>query len=187
MVNIKSVLGKLVLKIFGWKSNYPENFMSDKCVMIAAPHTSNWDLLFALAVFWEKQIPVRYFIKQSFTKGLHGILFKALGGIGVDRSKNSNLVEFAVRIIADHEKIALLVPAEGTRSRVEKWKTGFYHIASQANVPVALGYLDYKNKIAGVGNLINLSGNFEKDMLIIQDFYAQIDAKYPDLYNKKIF
>lgn len=184
---MKSFIGKLVLKIMGWKSNYPPQYMTDKCVMIAAPHTSNWDLLFALAVFWEKQIPVRFFIKQSFTKGLHGWFFKALGGIGVDRSKHSNLVDYAVLVLEGKSKIALLVPAEGTRSRVEKWKTGFYHIAHQAKVPVALGYLDYKNKIAGVGNLINLSGNFENDMQKIQDFYSEIPAKYPELYNKKIF
>lgn len=184
---MKSSIGKLVLTLMGWKSSYPTPYIIDKCVMIAAPHTSNWDLLFALAVFWEKKIPVRFFIKQSFTKGLHGWFFKGLGGIGVDRSKNSNLVDYAVSILNSKEKIALLVPAEGTRSRVEKWKTGFYHIATQAQVPVALGYLDYKNKIAGVGNVIDLSGNFENDMQKIQDFYSTITAKYPDLYNQKIY
>lgn len=184
---MKRIVGKLVLKILGWKSNYPEKWMVDKCVMIAAPHTSNWDLVFALAVFWEQSVPVKYFIKDSFTKGLHGWIFKSLGGIGVDRSKKGNLVQFAVDTILSRKHIALMVPAEGTRSRVEKWKTGFYHIALQANVPVALGYLDYKNKVAGVGNLIQLSGNFEEDMKKIQEFYSTITAKHPELYNENIF
>jgi 1-acyl-sn-glycerol-3-phosphate acyltransferase len=184
---MKSIFGKLVLKIFGWKSDYSDAFKTDKCVMIAAPHTSNWDLVFALAVFWEQKIPVRFFIKDSMTKGLHGWFFKMLGAIGVDRGKKGNLVQFAVEKLESEHKIVLLVPAEGTRKKVDKWKTGFYHIAQQANVPVALGYLDYKNKIAGVGNLVQISDNFEVDMNKIQDFYSTITAKYPELYNKNIF
>ena len=80
-----------------------------------------------------------------------------------------------------------MVPAEGTRRRVDKWKTGFYHIAKNAGVPVSFGYLDYKQKIAGVGQLYQLTGQFEVDMQVIEDFYAQITAKHPELYNKKIF
>lgn len=184
---MKSIIGKLILKMFGWKSNYPNEFKTHKSVMIAAPHTSNWDFVFALAVFWEQKIPVMFFIKDAMTKGFHGWFFKMLGAIGVDRSKKGNLVQFAVDTLNSREEIVLLVPAEGTRSRVEKWKTGFYHIAQQTNLPVALGYLDYKNKIAGVGNLIQLSGKFEEDMQKIQDFYSEIPAKYPELYNKNIF
>ena len=184
---MKSFIGKLVLKIMGWKSDYPKEFHIDKCVLIAAPHTSNWDLLFALAVFWEQKIQAKYFIKDSFTKGIHGWFFKMLGAIGVDRSKTGNLVHHAVSTINRMDKIALMVPAEGTRSRVEKWKTGFYHIAKKADVPVALGYLDYKNKIAGVGDLVEISTDYEKDMKKIEKFYSSIPAKYPEKYNKKIF
>lgn len=184
---MKSFLGKLILKILGWKSDYPKEFQVDKFVIIAAPHTSNWDLVYALSVFWKYKIPVKYFIKDSFTKGLHGYLFKAMGAIGVDRKKTGNLVLHAASTIKKMEKIALMVPAEGTRSKVKKWKTGFYHIAKKANVPVALGYLDYKNKIAGVGDLINLTADFEKDMKKIEDFYKDINGKYPEKYNKKIF
>lgn len=184
---MKSFLGKLILAILGWKSDYPKKFQIDKFVMIAAPHTSNWDLVYALSVFWKYNIPVKYFIKDSFTKGLHGAIFKALGAIGVDRSKTGNLVHHAVATIQKMDKVALMVPAEGTRSSVKKWKTGFYHIAKKANVPVALGYLDYKNKIAGVGDLIKLTDNFEEDMKKIENFYKDIVAKYPEKYNPKIF
>jgi 1-acyl-sn-glycerol-3-phosphate acyltransferase len=105
----------------------------------------------------------------------------------VDRSKNNNLVDYATELFSKYDELVLMVPAEGTRKRVEKWKTGFYHIATKANVPVALGFLDYKNKLAGVGDLITLSGDFEKDMTVIQDFYKNIAAKHPKLYNEKIF
>ena len=169
---MKSFIGKLVLKIMGWKSDYPDEYHVDKSVLIAAPHTSNWDLLLALAVFWEQKIQVKYFIKDSFTKGIHGKFFKMLGAIGVDRSRTGNLVHHAAATIKKMDKIALMVPAEGTRSRVEKWKTG---------------YLDYKNKIAGVGGLIQISSDYESDMKKIEDFYRPISAKYPEKYNKKIF
>jgi len=184
---MKTFLGKLILKILGWKSNYPKEFRIDKFVIIAAPHTSNWDLVYALAVFWKYKIPVKYFIKDSMTKGLHGWFFKMMGAIGVDRSKTGNLVHHAAATIKKMDKVALMVPAEGTRSRVEKWKTGFYHIAKKADVPVALGYLDYKDKVAGVGDLIYLSDDFGADMKIIEKFYSTIPAKYPEKYNKKIF
>jgi 1-acyl-sn-glycerol-3-phosphate acyltransferase len=184
---MKAFLGKSILKILGWKSDYPKKYQIDKFVIIAAPHTSNWDLVYALAVFWKYKIPVKYFIKDSFTKGLHGYIFKALGAIGVNRSKTGNLVHHAAATIKKMDRIALMVPAEGTRSKVKKWKTGFYHIAKKADVPVALGYLDYKNKIAGVGDLINLTSDFEKDMEKIETFYSNITAKYPEKYNKNIY
>ena len=80
-----------------------------------------------------------------------------------------------------------MVPAEGTRERVEKWKTGFYHIAKNANVSVSLGFLDYKKKLAGVGDVYDLKGNVEIDMQYIEDFYKDITPKHPEKYNKKIF
>lgn len=184
---MKKLLGNFTLFIFGWKSSYPPGFEVDKCVMLGAPHTSNWDLLFGLAIYWKANIKAKFFIKNFYTRGLHGFFFKWLGGIGVDRKKNTNMVDFAVGLFKTSEKLALGVPAEGTRDRVDRWKTGFYHIAIKANVPVCLCFADYKEKVAGVGKVINLSGVFENDMTIIQDFYKDKTAKYPEQYNKKIF
>jgi len=184
---MKAIIGKTILSILGWKSKYPKEFQTDKFVIIAAPHTSNWDLVFALAIFWKMKIPVKYFIKDSFTKPPHGWFFKMMGAIGVDRKKTGNLVHHAAATIKKMDHIALMVPAEGTRSFVKKWKTGFYHIAKKADVPVALGYLDYTNKIAGVGDLVYLTDNFENDMQIIEAFYQNIDGKHPEKYNKKIY
>ena len=184
---MKKLLGTLMLKIAGWKCIYPEEYKVKKFVIIAAPHTSNWDLYYALAMFWKYDVPVKYFIKDSFTKGLHGKLFKAMGAIGVDRKRTGNLVHHAAAIIKKMDHIALMVPAEGTRSYVKKWKTGFYHIALKADVPVALGYLDYTKKIAGIGGLITLTSNRDGDMRIIETFYLDIDGRHPELYNKKIY
>jgi len=180
-------MAKFVLFISGWKSNYLKEYQTDKCVMIAAPHTSNWDLVYALAVYWKEGVNAKFLIKDSYTNSMFGFFFKWLGAIGVDRSKNTNLVDYAVSLFENNDKLVLLVPAEGKREKVDKWKTGFYHIAQNAKVPVSLGYLDYKHKIAGAGYLFNLSGDFEKDMHIIEDFYKDKTAKHPELYNKKIF
>lgn len=184
---MKRIIGLLVIKITGWKSLYPQQWLIEKSVIIAAPHTSNWDLVHSLAVFWKYNVPLKFFIKDSYTKGLFGWFFRWLGAIGVNRSKNSNLVEHAANIIKEKSRITLMVPAEGSRKRVDKWKTGFYHIAKRANVPVLLGYLDYKNKVAGVGDLVNLTDDFEKDMQRIEDFYRNISGKFPEQYNTKIF
>jgi 1-acyl-sn-glycerol-3-phosphate acyltransferase len=184
---MKKLIAKFVFFISGWKWNYNKKYHCNKCVMIAAPHTSNWDLFFAMATYWRFGINAKFFIKDVYTKGIHGYFFKQLGAIGVNRKKNNNLVLYAIDLFNQNEKMVLLVPAEGTRKRVEKWKKGFYHIAKGAKVPVALGYLDYKNRISGVGDLIILSDDFKSDMKKIENFYKNIDAKYPDKYNKKIF
>lgn len=184
---MRAKFARFVLFVFGWKTVYTPNFKVDKCVMLGAPHTSNWDMLFGLALYWKANIRAKFFIKDFYTKGLHGFFFRWLGGIGVNRKKHNNLVDYAVKLFETSEKLALGVPAEGTRKRVERWKTGFYHIATQANVPVCLCYADYKKKIAGVGKVMMLSGDFEKDMTLIQEFYKDKTAKFPEKYNKRIF
>ncbi len=155
--------------------------------MIAAPHTSNWDFPFTLFSFWLLEINVKYFIKDQYTKSIFGFLFKWTGAIGVDRSKKNNLVQHCISLLNQNKELVILVPAEGTRSRVEKWRKGFYQIALNAHVPVCLGFLDFENKKAGVGKVLNLTGNFEHDMQIIEDFYKDIKGKNPKNYNKKIY
>ncbi|MEE9350302.1 MAG: 1-acyl-sn-glycerol-3-phosphate acyltransferase [Flavobacteriaceae bacterium] len=184
---MKKLIGKFILFIFGWKSIYADEVKTDKYVMIAAPHTSNWDFVLAMAFYWKQGVQTHFFIKDNWTKGFHGWFIRKMGGVGVTRGKNNRLVEFAVKMFNEKEKFVLLVPAEATRKRVKKWKRGFYVIAKEANVPVALGYLDYKKKIASVGKLIHLTDSFEDDMELIQTFYSTINAKYPENYNKKIY
>ena len=184
---MKKFIGSFILFIFGWKCVYPEKFKVKKCVTIAAPHTTNWDLIFAIAVYWKQEIKVKFIIKNSYTKGLHGFIFRWLGGIGIDRSIHSNTVDFSVDLLNKYEEMVLMLSAEGTRKYVERWKTGFYHIALNAKVPVILGFLDYTKKVAGIGGMIHLTGDFEEDMTKFQDFYKDIDGKFPENYNKKIF
>jgi len=184
---MKKLVGRFILFILGWKINSNKESYCDRCVMIAAPHTSNWDFVIAMAFYWKEGIFAQFFIKDSWTKGVHGWFIRKMGGVGVNRSKNNNLVDYSVNMFKEHDKFILLVPAEATRKRVKRWRKGFYVIAQKANVPVTLGYLDYKKKIAGIGKKIELTDSFENDMDIIQDFYKGISAKHPELYNPKIY
>ncbi len=156
-------------------------------VMVAAPHTSNWDFPFAIFGFWLMEIDVKYFIKDDYTKGPMGWFFRWSGALGVDRSQKNNLVEHTANLLKENSQLVILVPAEGTRTRVEKWRKGFYNIASEANVPISLGYCDYPRKEAGVGKLVYPSGNYKGDMEIIQQFYADKRGKIPENYNPKIY
>ena len=155
--------------------------------MVAAPHTSNWDFAYAIFGFWYMGLPLKYFIKDDYTKSILGWFFKWTGALGVDRSKRNNLVEHTVSLLKEDPNLVILVPAEGTRKRVDRWRKGFYVIAKQAGVPVSLGFLDYKNKIAGVGKVIRPTDNFEADMEAIQAFYLDKTGKHPELYNPKIY
>ncbi len=185
---MKKLLAKIVFIFTGWKMVVSVDLSKiKKSVMIAAPHTSNWDLLYSMASFWKAQIPARFFIKDAHTKAWYGFLVKALGGIGVDRKKNNNLIEYTAQLLREKDELVMLVPAEGTRKRVDEWKKGFYYIAKKANVPVVLGYLDYARKEAGIGKLVYLTDDFEADMTIIEDFYKDKKGCYPELYNPTIF
>lgn len=186
---MKKLIATFWFKVSGWKLAAPVEIINQArpSVMIAAPHTSNWDFVYAIFGFWLMGIDLKYFIKDFYTRSLLGWFFKWTGAIGVDSSKRNNLVEYSVNLLKTNPKMVILVPAEGTRQRVEKWRTGFYHIAIEADVPISLGYLDYKNKIAGVGMVFQPTGNFEADMKIIEDFYKNIIGKYPELYNPKIY
>ncbi len=170
-------------KLKGWKTGEPIPASIKKCVVIAAPHTSNWDFVYSLATAHILGVHVHYLAKKElFRFPMKGLLLST-GGIPVTRSHSSNLVTSIIQLFNQKEELKLMIPAEGTRKRVEKWKTGFYHVALGAGVPVFMGYLDYKNKIAGYGPELILTGDKEKDAATIQAFYSTKTAKYPELFN----
>lgn len=184
---MKRIIGSVILYIFGWKSKFPTEYRIHKMVMIAAPHTSNWDILFTLAAYWKEGLNPKFFVHDSYTKGVFGDLFKRIGAIGVSKNSHQNLVKYAIQLFDTSRELLLLITPEGSKEKAEKWKTGFFNIAKFAKVPLSLGWLDYDKKQAGIGGLFNLSGNFEKDMSYIEKFYENTSPKYPTLYNKKIY
>ena len=157
--------------------------------MIAAPHTTNWDALYARLALKSMNIPVRITIKDSYMRFPFGPFIRALGGIGINRTpkqmgeERPSMVQVMTDLFKQYPKLVMMVTPEGTRARREHWKSGFYHIAIAANVPIALSYLDYKKKTAGVGKILYPSGNIEQDMREIMQFYADVSPKYPELFS----
>lgn len=170
-------------RIKGWKVG--ETIPPDvrKAVVLAAPHTSNWDFVFALATFRILKLKVNYLAKKELFKFPLKYLLQGTGGIPVVRSRSQNLVDSMVNMFRENDNLYLLAAAEGTRKKVAKWKSGFYHVALGAGVPVMLGYLDYRNKVAGFGPVIHLSGDKEKDMAVIREFYRHIEGRNPDKFD----
>lgn len=144
----------------------------DQGIILGAPHTSNWDFVLMLVTGWKMGLSFKWLGKsQMFPKPVASLM-RALGGIPVDRSRPYGLVEDLVRRAEAGEKYLLVITPEGTRGETEYWKSGFYRIARQANLPVVLGYVDRENMMAGIGPTIELSGDVPADMGVIREFYA---------------
>ena len=172
-------MGKLWMKLTGWK--FEGEFPADrKFVIIGAPHTSNWDFPHLLATAAQMGIKVHWMGKDSIFKWPFAGLMKRLGGIPVDRSKRTGAVDQTIELFRKRDELYLVVPPEGTRGKVKYWKSGFYHIAHGAGVPIVLGFMDYRRKVAGVGPAIRTSGDYEADLDVIKGFYKTVTAKYPD-------
>ena len=152
-----------------------------KSVMIAAPHTSNWDLPYTLMVAFSLRLHIYWMGKASLFRWPFGALMRWLGGIAVDRSKSSNLVLASAQAILQADgPLQLVVPPEGTRGKTRHWKTGFYFIALEAQVPIILAYLDYQRKVGGLGPVFTPTGQLDDDMAEIKRFYAPIKGRRAD-------
>lgn len=183
------LLAKLIFKIFGWTLDDHLKADFKKCVMLAVPHTSNWDLIFARSAFAMMGIPIRFTVKKEWLRFPFKTIMLSLGAIGIDRSpkvagqERQSMTNAMIDLFNGRNELVVMVTPEGTRSLRTKWKTGFYHVATGANVPIALGYLDYKNKIAGVGKIIYPTGDMQKDMKEIMEFYKPIQGKHPEKFS----
>jgi 1-acyl-sn-glycerol-3-phosphate acyltransferase len=172
------------LKLTGWRveGSLPEG--ATKCVLIAAPHTSNWDLPYTLMVGFALRLNLYWMGKHSIFRPPFGGLMKWLGGIPVNREKSNNLVAASVEAIrAAQGPLQLTVPPEGTRSKTRYWKTGFYHIAVGAQVPIVMAYMDYARKVSGLGPVFHPTGDIERDMESIKAFYAPFKGKNADQFD----
>ena len=173
-----------IFRITGWKvdKNLPPEMV--KCIVVAAPHTSNWDYWFTMASFIIMRLKIRVTIKKEWMRFPFNLITAPLGGIAIDRSiKKPNeprpsMVEAMTDLFKNRTKLIIVFTPEGSRAKKEKWKTGFYHVAQASGVPICLGYVDYKTKTAGIGKTI-YPKDFEKDMREIMQFYQNITAKFP--------
>jgi len=182
---IISPLARLVcitlLKLTGWKV-IGEAPADKKCVIIGAPHTSNWDFALTLTAVFIYRIEISWMGKDSlFSFPFRGVM-QWLGGIPIDRSKANRAVDQIVDKYQLSEELRLVITPEGTRSKVERWKSGFYHIANQAQVPILLGYVDFAKKEVGIYDRFQPTGDYDKDLAKIQAFYATKTPKFPELF-----
>ncbi|MBQ0795136.1 1-acyl-sn-glycerol-3-phosphate acyltransferase [Zhongshania sp.] len=163
----------------GWRFT-SEQPVARKYVMIVAPHTSNWDffLMVVLAAGLGRQL--RFMGKHSLFTGLQGRFLVWLGGVAVERSSHHDFVSQMVVLFKETEDMVLIIAPEGTRSKVQAWKGGFYHIAAGADLPVLAAQLDYAKKYVGIAPEYRLSGNYPYDIERIQAFYCDVTAKYPE-------
>lgn len=179
------LLARFVLWISGWKvtGTWPKGLK--KAVLIAIPHTSNWDIIYARAAFYILDIPVRFTIKKEVMVGPLGWVIKGVGGIAIDRKKVSGkrkqtYTEAMILMLKEREELVIMVTPEGTRKYAPKWKSGFYHIALAAQVPIVIGYLDYKLKHAGIGLVLHPTGNLDADVELLKEFGRNVTPKYPE-------
>jgi 1-acyl-sn-glycerol-3-phosphate acyltransferase len=178
---MRRALSRAFLARTGWEPE-GERPRARRFVLIAAPHTSNWDLPYLLALSESFDLRVSWLGKKALFGPPLGPLMRALGGIPVQRDRRNNLVAQVADVFAAASELALVVPAEGTRSRTEHWKSGFYHIARTAKVPIVCGYLDYARRRGGFGPSFEPSGDVARDMDLVRAFYADKVGKYPDCF-----
>lgn len=185
----KSLMFKLLFKLLGWKVSH---YLSDdikKCVIVVAPHTSNWDFVFGMGAVGVMKLNQRFIIKKEWIRFPLKKLMFSLGALPIDRNKKNSIdekkssVDAIADLFKDHDELRLVITPEGTRSKVEKWRTGFYYVALKANVPIALAFINYETKTCGVDKIIYPTGNFEADMKLIMDFYKNIKGKNPENFS----
>ena len=171
------------MKLAGWKVEGSLPLNGQKGVLIAAPHTSNWDLPYTLMTAFILGLNVYWMGKAEIFKPPFRGLMMWLGGIPVERDQANNLVAASIDAInAADGPLQLIVPPEGTRSNTRFWKTGFYYIAVGAQVPIVMAYMDYDKKRSGLGPVFVPTGDIEVDMAKIKAFYAPFKGKHADRF-----
>jgi 1-acyl-sn-glycerol-3-phosphate acyltransferase len=176
-------IAQFIFWIWGWKimGEIPNDVK--KCIVVMAPHTSMWDFVLGRLGWYILGRKVKFLIKKEMFFFPLGPIVKWLGGIPVDRSKSGKLVESVAAQIRQNDSFYIVITPEGTRRLNPNWKRGFYYIAQQARVPVALGYLDYEKKTGGVGPIFTPSGDYHKDFKLLEDFYRGKGARHPEKFN----
>lgn len=190
---MKKFLGKLILKLIGWKVVLQGDVNNlNRCILVVAPHTHNSEYILGNLAYWSLGKKLKIIIKDAHTKAWYGGIVKALGGIGIDRSQKNDLVNFVAREF-QKDDFSLVITPEGTRSRVDKWRKGFYHMALAAKVPIVLAGGDFKRKRICLAYTIPYerlaTASYEEIMEQIQNYYIENDIvpKVPENWNPKIY
>ncbi len=174
-------IARIVLRLFGWtiEGEVPEGL--NRCVLIGAPHTSNWDFPLFLLAGLAYSMKFRWLGKDSLFNGASGPICRLTGGIAIDRSGANDTVSQVVAVFEKQERLFLTLSPEGTRKKMDYWRSGFYYIAKDAGVPILLGFADYKRKVIGIGKVFAPAGDLNADMVEIREFYSGVQGKHPEM------
>ncbi len=176
---MKKRLCRGILRLFGWRvettlPDYP------KCIICVAPHTSNWDFILGKLAYGSLGRPACFLMKREWFFFPMGAIFKSMGGIPVDRRSATSLTDTLAERYRNSEQLTIAITPEGTRKPNANWKQGFYYIALKAKIPIVLAFIDYKDKHIGLTKVIYPTGDIEKDMAEIKDFYRGRHGKHPE-------
>lgn len=172
-------ISRACLTVSGWRI---EGKLPDipKYVIVGAFHTSNWDLIIGVFTLFFLRAKAYWIGKDSLFRAPFGSFFRWMGGIPIDRSRSQNMVSQIIKVFEGQEELVIAIAPEGTRRKAPYWKTGFYHIAVGARVPIVLAFMDYRRKVCGIGPVMIPSGSIEADMKEISAYYANVTGRYPE-------
>lgn len=173
-------IAKLIFKLQGWKTEGILPPKPHKFILLCGPHTSNWDVLYGLGAASIRNLNMKMLVNKKMFKPILGSILKSAGGIPINKEANEGVVNKAIQLFKENKEFVLTINPEGGKAKANKFRTGFYHIAMQANVPIVLCYFDYKRKVLGVSNQFYITGNMQSDFLKIWDYYKNIQGKFPE-------
>lgn len=173
---LRTAIGRALLRVTGWRID-PLIPDLPKFVVIAAPHSSNWDFIIGLALIFALRLDIRFIGKAALFRGPLGPIMRWLGGIPVDRTQPQDVVEQTIAMFDAHEKLIVALAPEGTRKPVAKWKSGFYRIAVGAGVPIVPGYFDNRRRVVGMGPPFQPTGDADADLAELRAFYASLPRR----------
>jgi 1-acyl-sn-glycerol-3-phosphate acyltransferase len=175
-------LPRLIFRLTGWKALGKAPALK-KYIIIGAPHTSNWDFVYGICAWKLYGVQPRYLIKKEFYYFPLNFLFKATGGLPVDRTQSNSLTDSIVAMFSEREELIAIIPPEGTRKPVDRWRTGFYYVAIRAGVPIVMGAMDYRRKVTYLSEPFYPTGDIEKDFIVFREFYRGVQPCNPEGFN----
>ena len=174
---VSRALGRMLMRLSGWRF---EGLLPDvpKIVIAVAPHTTNWDFVVGVMALWALDIKISFLGKHTLFRGVFGTWMRSIGGIAVNRESTHGVVGDVVHAFGQAERMVVALTPEGTRRLDKGFKKGFLHIAHGAEVPILLAYFDFSRKVVGFGPVLTATGDVERDMKFILNFYRPIRGKY---------
>jgi len=172
------LLARAILKMLSWRLDVITHG-PPKYVLIGAPHTSGLDLFFAILLMHATGIKLHWVAKDTLFRWPISGIMRWLGGIPVNRRSKNNFVQQIVDIFNRHDELIIAIAPEGTRSKADYWRTGFYYIALGAGVPIAMGFIDYREKVVGIGPMFFPGGDIHADFVQVQAFYDGKTGRRP--------